>query len=72
MRSIYFNLVPKAKPVEKVDSLDVKTPTTNSPQDGKNSLDVISEVNDISDIHYSLLLVLALSSLTVYGLIIAG
>lgn len=72
MRSIYFNLVPKTKPVETVDSLDVKTPATNSPQDGKNSLDVISEVNDISDIHYSLLLVLALSSLTVYGLIIAG
>jgi NADH:ubiquinone oxidoreductase subunit H len=30
------------------------------------------ELNDISDVNYGVLVILALSSLTVYGLIIAG
>ena len=30
------------------------------------------ETNDISDVRYGLLVILALSSLTVYGIIIAG
>lgn len=37
-----------------------------------SAFDFITELNDISDIHYSLLLLLAISSLTVYGLILAG
>jgi len=37
-----------------------------------DSLNYSLELNDISDVHYGLLVILALSSLTVYGLIIAG
>lgn len=38
----------------------------------ENSIYLVSELNQTSDLHYNLLLILALSSLTVYGLIIAG
>jgi len=34
--------------------------------------DILVEANDIADVRYGLLVTLALSSLTVYGLIIAG
>lgn len=37
-----------------------------------NSFNFLIEANEISDVRYGLLVVLALSSLTVYGLIIAG
>lgn len=36
------------------------------------TFDLLTEMNNISDVRYGLLLILALSSLTVYGLIIAG
>lgn len=36
------------------------------------NFNLLTEVNDISDLRYGLLMILALSSLTVYGLIIAG
>ena len=36
------------------------------------SLDLLLETNDIADVRYGLLVLLALSSLTVYGIIIAG
>lgn len=36
------------------------------------SFDFLAESNMISDVRYGLLVILALSSLTVYGLIIAG
>lgn len=36
------------------------------------SFNLLVEANDISDVRYGLLVVLALSSLTVYGLILAG
>jgi len=36
------------------------------------NFNILIEANDISDVRYGLLVVLALSSLTVYGLIIAG
>lgn len=32
----------------------------------------LTEVNDIGDVRYGLLVILAVSSLTVYGLIISG
>jgi hypothetical protein len=34
--------------------------------------DMLTEINSISDVRYGLLIILALSSLSVYGLIIAG
>jgi NADH-quinone oxidoreductase subunit H len=37
-----------------------------------NSLNFLVELNDISDVRYGILVILALSSLTVYGIIIAG
>lgn len=37
-----------------------------------SNLNYLLELNDVSDVHYGLLVILALSSLTVYGLIIAG
>lgn len=42
--------------------------------DGKSTLsfDLLTEINAISDVRYGLLVILALSSLSVYGLIIAG
>jgi hypothetical protein len=41
---------------------------------GKSTLpfDTLTEINAISDVRYGLLVILALSSLSVYGLIIAG
>jgi len=40
--------------------------------DKKNTFDLLVESNYISDVRYGVLVILALSSLTVYGLIIAG
>lgn len=37
-----------------------------------NSFELLTEINYISDVRYGVLVILALSSLTVYGLIIAG
>lgn len=37
-----------------------------------NAFDLLVETNNISDVRYGLLVILALSSLTVYGIIIAG
>lgn len=39
---------------------------------GKLNYNAVAEANDISNVRYGLLVILALSSLTVYGLIIAG
>jgi NADH:ubiquinone oxidoreductase subunit H len=39
---------------------------------GKLNYTMSVEANDISNVRYGLLVILALSSLTVYGLIIAG
>lgn len=33
---------------------------------------LISEINDITDVNYGVLVILALSSLSVYGIIISG
>ena len=53
---------------------DVKDlPVANVPSaKSGDSLNLLLEANDISDVHYGLLVLLALSSLTVYGIIIAG
>jgi hypothetical protein len=37
-----------------------------------NNFSLLTELNQISDVRYGVLVTLALSSLTVYGLIIAG
>lgn len=41
-------------------------------ENNAGSFNFLVEANEISDVRYGLLVVLSLSSLTVYGLIIAG
>ena len=57
----------------------VKTILTSSEYEKETSdighaaaFDLLTEINGVADVRYGLLLILALSSLTVYGLIIAG
>lgn len=56
----------------KNEPIDVVTPNVAASAISYPEAQMIIESNDMSDVRYSLLVVLALSSLTVYGLIISG
>ena len=51
------------------NEIAVQKPGTDA---GLTSFDELTESSRIADVHYGVLVILALSSLTVYGLIIAG